>query len=47
VRFRETSKVRDMTTKQIVDLVQKETRGFPYRPLPLPMLLTKRPVFYG
>ncbi|MBN1896639.1 MAG: threonine--tRNA ligase [Candidatus Aenigmarchaeota archaeon] len=47
VRFRETSKVKDMTNKQVVDLVHKETSGYPNRPLPLPKLLTKRPVFYG
>ncbi len=47
VRFRETGKVRDMTTKQVVDLISKETKGFPHRPLPLPKLLTRRPVFYG
>ena len=47
VRFRETSKVKDMTTKQIVEHIKKQTDGFPYRPLPLPKLLTKRPVFYG
>lgn len=47
VRFRETSKVKDMSKKQIVDLIKKEAKGFPFRPLPLPRLLTKRPVFYG
>ncbi|UCD03321.1 MAG: threonine--tRNA ligase [Candidatus Aenigmatarchaeota archaeon] len=47
VRFRETGKVKGMSLKQIADLVRKETEGFPSRPLPLPKLLTKRPVFYG
>jgi threonyl-tRNA synthetase len=47
VRFRETGKVKAMSAKQVVDLIKKETNGFPYRPLPLPKLLTKRPVFYG
>ncbi len=47
VRFRETSKVRQMSAKQITALVKKETEGFPYRPLPLPKMMTKRPVFFG
>ena len=47
VRFRETGKVQEMSAKQIADLVRKETEGFPFRPLPLPKLLTKRAVFFG
>jgi threonyl-tRNA synthetase len=47
VRFRETGKVEKMNEKDIVKFVTDKTKGFPYRPLPLPRLLTKRPVFLG
>ncbi len=48
VRFRkDNGKVSEMTKSGIVKLVKKETEGFPLRPLPVPRLLTKRPVFFG
>ena len=47
VRSRETGKVEQMKPAEIVKLIRKQTSGFPYRPLPLPRLLTKRVTFFG
>jgi len=47
VRFRETGKVKTMSLEELVKKIKKETEGFPFRPLPVPMLLSKRPVFFG
>lgn len=47
VRFRETGKVKNMKPKELSDFVKKETGQFPFRKLPLPRLLSKRPVFIG
>lgn len=47
VRFRETGKVNQMKSEEIIDLIKKGIKGFPSRPLPLPKLLTKRVVFFG
>ncbi len=47
VRFRETGKVKKMTRKQLIKRVKKETEGKPFRPLPLPKMVSKRPTFVG
>jgi threonyl-tRNA synthetase len=47
VRFRETGKVEPMKAGGILNLIKNDTKGFPYRPLPLPRMLTKRVVFLG
>jgi len=47
VRFRETGKVKQMKPLALINLIKKETLGFPYRPLPLPRMVTKRVVFFG
>ncbi|MFH1444867.1 MAG: threonine--tRNA ligase [Nanoarchaeota archaeon] len=47
VRERKTGKIKPLSTASLVKEIKKQTDGFPYRPLPLPMLLTKRPIFYG
>ena len=47
VRSRETGKVEQMKPAEIVKLIRKQTSGFPYRPLPLPRLMTKRVTFFG
>ncbi len=47
VRFRETGKVRQMGPEELASLVGKQTQGMPFRPLPLPRLLTRRPTFIG
>ena len=45
VRFRHSSEVKNMSLSQVINHVRKETDGMPRKPLPLPKLLTKRPVF--
>lgn len=47
VRFREDGKVREMLKGELVQKIKEATRGFPFRPLALPRLLTKRPKFVG
>jgi threonyl-tRNA synthetase len=47
VRFRESGRVKDMKTKEIADLIGKETKGYPYKPLPLPRMVSKRVIFFG
>jgi threonyl-tRNA synthetase len=47
VRFRETGKVEEMKMEKLVKKVKKETKDYPFEPLPLPRLLSKRPKFVG
>lgn len=47
VRFRETGKVENIDMKELASRVAKETEGYPFKPLPLPRLLTRRPKFVG
>jgi len=47
VRVRETKKQGLTTTKKLVDEIKKATEGMPFKPLPLPKELSKRPVFVG
>jgi threonyl-tRNA synthetase len=47
VRFRETGKVRRLTKVSLVKMIKKEIGDSPFRSLPLPKLVTKRPVFVG
>jgi len=47
VRFRETGKVRRITKLSLVKTVKREIEGKPFKSLPLPKLVTKRPVFIG
>jgi len=46
-RFREDGKVRRLSRTSLVKMVRKETGGMPFKSLPLPKFLTKRPVFIG
>jgi threonyl-tRNA synthetase len=47
VRIRGKKGVKMMTAKELAAAVEKETREMPFRPLPLPKLLSMRPVFVG
>ncbi|MFC2143843.1 threonine--tRNA ligase [Candidatus Aenigmatarchaeota archaeon] len=47
VRFRESGNVKPMTSKQLIKHINEETKGFPYRPLPVDREMSKRPVFVG
>ncbi len=45
VRFRETGKVKNIKPAELVKIVREKTRDYPFKPLPLPRLLTRRPKF--
>lgn len=47
VRVRETKKQGLTTTKKLIDEIKKATAEMPFKPLPLPKELSKRPVFVG
>jgi len=47
VRDRAKGKVRSMKLEQLVNEIKETTLGMPFKPLPLPKYLTKRPQFYG
>lgn len=45
VRFRETGKVKNMKATDLIKWVVAQTKNYPFKPLPLPKLLSKRPAF--
>jgi len=45
VRIRASGKVEIMDLKELIERIQKETRGRPFKPLSLPKLLSRRPTF--
>lgn len=47
VRIRSTGEKADMSVEQLRETLRAQTVGVPYRPLPLPALLSKRPKFRG
>ena len=47
VRSREEKSQRQMTLNDLVMLIRGRTEGMPFRLLPLPRQISKRPVFYG
>ena len=47
VRVRELGEVRDMTVEELVAEIREKTKGKPFKPLPLPMLVSRRPRFRG
>ena len=48
VRVRELKgQQQNMTTEQLIAKVSEKIAGKPYKPLPLPMYLSKRPQFHG
>ncbi|RLJ07631.1 MAG: threonine--tRNA ligase [Candidatus Aenigmatarchaeota archaeon] len=47
VRKRETGKVENMSLESLIKEIKTKTEGFPFKPLPLPRELSKRPVFVG
>ena len=47
IRFREDRSQREMEIEEFVGLVREKMEGLPFRPLPLPKLVSRRPVFYG
>jgi threonyl-tRNA synthetase len=47
VRDREAEKIRKIKLEELISEVEEITRGKPFKPLPLPKHLSKRPQFYG
>ena len=47
VRDRRAGERRDMRLEQLISEVEEATKGRPFKPLPLPKHLSKRPQFYG
>ncbi|MDW7977381.1 MAG: threonine--tRNA ligase [Candidatus Caldarchaeum sp.] len=47
VRVREEKKIRQMAVQTLVKRVRKETEGYPFRPLPIPPEVSKRPEYGG
>ena len=47
VRVREDGKLRYMSLKELSAELRKRVEGKPYRPLPMPMSVQKRPKFVG
>jgi threonyl-tRNA synthetase len=45
VRFREGKIQREMPVEELVKEVKDKTNGYPWRPLPLPKELSRRPTF--
>ena len=45
VRFRETGKVENIPLEDLIEKIEKLTRDYPFKPLPLAKFLTKRPKF--
>jgi len=47
VRSRADRSQRQMDLDEFAEIVRKQTAGFPFRPLPLPQRVSRRPVFHG
>jgi threonyl-tRNA synthetase len=45
VRIRQTGKIENFSEKELVSKLKKEQADMPWRPLPLPVLVSKRPSF--
>ena len=47
VRYRKTGELRKLKLKELTSEIEKAVKGKPFKPLPLPKLVSKRPQFYG
>ena len=47
VRIRESGEQKEMTANEIILHIKERTGKFPFKPLPLPGMLSKRPKFVG
>jgi len=47
VRVRETGKIENWTKQEIIQKLSKKQSDMPWKPLPLPLILSKRPTFFG
>lgn len=46
-RIRGTKEMKEMNEKELIEYVNKKTRGMPFRPLPMSKLISQRPKFIG
>lgn len=47
VRIRATREEKEMTFEELVARIREETKGMPYRPIPIPPRVSRRPIFFG
>ena len=47
VRVREDGEIHKMSLKELSAEIRKRVRGKPYRPLPMPVSVQRRPKFVG
>jgi len=47
VRHRETGELHKLKLEKLINEIHERTQSKPFRPLPLPRYLSKRPQFYG
>jgi threonyl-tRNA synthetase len=47
VRVRDDGSRRGLRVEELAGLIREKTRGMPFRPLPLPVRLSRRPIFVG
>ncbi len=47
VRVRDDGSRRELSAEELASLIREKTHGMPFRPLPLPVLLSQRPIFVG
>jgi threonyl-tRNA synthetase len=47
VRDRKAGKIRKMKLEELTDEIKERVKGMPFKPLPVPKHLSKRPQFYG
>ena len=47
VRERKSGKIRSMKLEELINEIEEIVKGEPFKPLPLPRMLSKRPQFYG
>jgi threonyl-tRNA synthetase len=47
VRLREEGRIVEMGLEELARYIEERTKGYPFRPLPLPKLLSRRPAFVG
>jgi len=47
VRDRKTQKIRKMSLEDLISEIKDSTKNKPFKPLPLPRYLSRRPQFYG
>jgi len=47
VRIRQTKEQVEMSFEELEERIREETKGMPFRPIPLPKTVSRRPIFFG